>query len=162
LYPGFVVPENEAGGPEATIFGDTLPASGLYVRHVDSIQLHNVCFHAQQPDSRPTFVFDDVLNSGDLLTVGSLQNCFSTGIERIIREEAIDIYPNPSDGNFRLRISEFASILPIQLAIFDISGRMVWEQEVVFSFTTLNLSHLDKGLYFLQIDGLGDKRLVVK
>jgi hypothetical protein len=151
VYPGFVVPENETGGPEATIFGDTLPASGLYVRHVDSLQLHNVCFHAFQPDGRPTFVFDDVLNSGDMLTVDSLQNCFSTGVNDLIGEERIGVYPNPSNGNFELQIEERWINHHIKVALFDVAGRKVFECPMFSPLDRLDVSNLPNGIYFIRL-----------
>jgi hypothetical protein len=164
VYPGFVVPENESAGPEATIFGDTLPASGLYVRHVDSIELHNVCFHAQQVDGRPAFVFDDVLNSGDVLTVDSLQNCFSTGIENVMGEGVLAVFPNPIIDVCRLQITEYKINAPFTLQILDVTGMKVLEHHLVSSDILLDLSLLNVGIYLLHLegDGISATRRLVK
>jgi len=53
------VPENIAGYPEFSMFGE-LPAWGLYVRHVNGLTLKNVQLNLQQPDYRTACVFDDV------------------------------------------------------------------------------------------------------
>lgn len=45
--------------PEAQMFG-RLPASGLYVRHAQGIQLSNVCFSVRAPDARSVMVCEDV------------------------------------------------------------------------------------------------------
>lgn len=54
------VPENEAKYPEANMFGPTLPASLLYVRHVDNISMHNCGFTILEEDARPQMWFEDV------------------------------------------------------------------------------------------------------
>ncbi len=53
------VPELETDYPEAVMF-DELPASGLYVRHVQNITINNVEFHFETKDMRPALYFDDV------------------------------------------------------------------------------------------------------
>ncbi|MES2622631.1 MAG: glycosyl hydrolase family 28 protein [Bacteroidota bacterium] len=163
VYPGFVVPENVNAGPEATIFGDTLPASGLYIRHVDSVQLNNVCVHGQQPDGRPAFVFDDVLNSGSAVTVDSLQNCFSTGVDKIIGDEDLRIFPNPFASIFTIEVPNNALKSDVHLKMLDVTGRNVWKQKIVSDNTILDLPYIDKGIYFVNIEGEGvsiSKRIV--
>jgi polygalacturonase len=53
------VPENAAGYPEFSMFGE-IPAWALYVRHAKGITLQNVQLKLQQPDYRPACIFDDV------------------------------------------------------------------------------------------------------
>ena len=53
------VPEAEGDYPQAPMFG-SLPASGLYARHVDGLALRNVQLRTDQPDARPPLVLDDV------------------------------------------------------------------------------------------------------
>jgi polygalacturonase len=54
-----VVPENEKAYPENRMFGNTLPAYGMYVRHARNIYLDNIQFNLLQPDARPAIWFDD-------------------------------------------------------------------------------------------------------
>jgi polygalacturonase len=54
-----VVPENEKAYPENRMFGNTLPAYGLYVRHARNIYLDNIQFNLLQSDARPAIFFDD-------------------------------------------------------------------------------------------------------
>jgi polygalacturonase len=53
------VPELERTYPDAYMFRD-LPAYGLYVRHVDGLELVDVNLAVDQPDARPALVLDDV------------------------------------------------------------------------------------------------------
>jgi len=53
------VPEVPKKYPESRMFG-MLPASGLYVRHVRGLRLHDLAFSATTGELRPTVIFDDV------------------------------------------------------------------------------------------------------
>ena len=57
-----IVPERISNYPENRMFGDALPAYGLYVRHVKNLTLENFQCVTRHPDARPVFIFDDVHN----------------------------------------------------------------------------------------------------
>lgn len=56
---GLDVPEHISKYPEGTMFG-TLPAFGLYARHVERLALSNVQLRWDKEDLRPAMIFDDV------------------------------------------------------------------------------------------------------
>jgi polygalacturonase len=58
-----LVKENDKGYPTPTTFGDILPASAFFVRHVRNISFHNVQVHLRGINHRPVFVFQDVKNA---------------------------------------------------------------------------------------------------
>ena len=53
------VPENEAGYPDFSMFGE-LPAWGFYMRHAEGIKMINVKLSYVDDDFRPALVLDDV------------------------------------------------------------------------------------------------------
>jgi len=53
------VPEKEKSYPENRMFGDSLPAYGLFVRHANGVTLDNVQFRLRNADARPAIVLDD-------------------------------------------------------------------------------------------------------
>lgn len=53
-----VPPEREAVYPDPLMFG-TIPAKGVYLRHVKDIFMDKIFFHYEKPDGRPLFVEDD-------------------------------------------------------------------------------------------------------
>ena len=57
-----VVPEITNIYPENDRFGNTLPAYGIYFRHVKNLTLSNINIKTMNPDARDMFVFDDVEN----------------------------------------------------------------------------------------------------
>lgn len=64
----------------------------------------------------------------------------------------LTVYPNPSDGNFILNTSSENSIESI--AIFDATGKIVHQTKSYSGRSTevMNLSHLEKGVYFVIIN----------
>lgn len=54
------VPEQEAKYPENRMFGHSLPAYGLYVRHAKNITLDNIRFSLAGKDTRPAIWLEDV------------------------------------------------------------------------------------------------------
>lgn len=56
------VPEKEKSYPENRMFGYSLPAYGLYARHVKNLSFENFCFNLRAPDARPAVVLDDCHN----------------------------------------------------------------------------------------------------
>jgi len=57
------VPENEDAYPQANVvFGYSVPAYGMYVRHVKDLVLENFIFNLRAPDARPAVMLDDCHN----------------------------------------------------------------------------------------------------
>jgi len=54
------LPEKEKDYPEFSMFGKTLPASGIYARHVRGITFKNVRTSLRKPDARPATILIDV------------------------------------------------------------------------------------------------------
>jgi len=54
------LPEKESAYPEFNTFGKSMPASGIYARHVRGIKLNDVRTPLLKPDARPATVFIDV------------------------------------------------------------------------------------------------------
>lgn len=53
--------EKEAEYPEATMWGN-LPACGFFVRHAKNVYFRDIDVTCEQPDVRPAFFFEDVIN----------------------------------------------------------------------------------------------------
>ena len=53
-----IVPEITHEYPENDRFGKTLPAYGMYFRHVKGLKLQNIDIRPLQPDAREMLVFD--------------------------------------------------------------------------------------------------------
>jgi polygalacturonase len=73
------VPEKEAGYPRPSIFG-TLPAHGLFCRHVDRLSIQRVCFRLENFDGRPAVFVHNVRRT----TVLDFDTVDSTGLQTTV------------------------------------------------------------------------------
>lgn len=69
-----LVPQERAAYPEYSMFGE-LPCYGLFVRHVDGLQLKSIQIRCRDSDFRPALVLDDVRRL-------SLQQAYVAGLQR--------------------------------------------------------------------------------
>lgn len=54
------VPEKDKSYPTAGMFGNTLPASGFFIRHVQNITMDNIQLFVKGDNVRPAFILHDV------------------------------------------------------------------------------------------------------
>jgi len=66
------------------------------------------------------------------------------------RDDRITLYPNPSDGNIKIKTTiDFGES---KIRVYDLNGRLIFSQEKTMAETVdLNLSNLSSGLYTLKI-----------
>lgn len=102
----------------------------------------NVQF-AQQGSTTPLLEQTNVISS-----IQPLQN---VGIENISASE-FSVYPNPSEGviNFKGSFETNASAI-----IYDQSGRVVSTIETLINGQSIDLSHLNKGMYLVSVNNNG-------
>jgi hypothetical protein len=140
----FVVPENENAKPDNDIFGSTLPSYGLYVRHLDSLQLTNVCFNWDDSDARPGIIMDDVTNTPAYVVAGSNGGCvqLASGVEE---QESLASFWVDVNGVFHC--PNVTSIMTLE--VFNSLG------QVILSKTKVKLmedfSNLDSGVYVVAL-----------
>jgi hypothetical protein len=99
---------------------------------------------------------------------GSRSNTFRTGnasVNEISLESAVSIFPNPSNGEFMIRMDN--GKLPMtnyQLSIYNVYGEKVLERTVSRKLETINLSEAS-GFYFVHIttsDQTITKKIVIE
>lgn len=68
-------------------------------------------------------------------------------------ERVLGVYPNPGKEWFTL--SGLSPDMPLQVRVFDLMGRVVYEQNSVEGSNTLRLDigNLEKGAYLIQVSG---------
>jgi uncharacterized repeat protein (TIGR01451 family) len=98
-----------------------------------------------------------ILTNSTLNTINSL-----SGIKNMTaKQNGILIYPNPNNGNF---IIETSSTEPQAMQIFDITGKMVLNQNVNGK-TNIEASRLDNGIYFIQVktkENISTQKIIVQ
>lgn len=80
------VPEAIDKYPEVKTFGPTIPAYGIWARHVKGLKLKNIVFRLDTNDQRPAFVCED----GQDITLQDWKLPETTGAESIIRLENVE------------------------------------------------------------------------
>jgi polygalacturonase len=56
------VPEAVDQYPEVKTFGPTIPSYGIWMRHVDGVEMNDITFIVEKPDLRPVFICEDAEN----------------------------------------------------------------------------------------------------
>ena len=133
---GQVVEEKEKSYPENRMFGLSLPASGIYTRHVRGLSLHDVKFLLRQEDRRPAFVFGDVRETDIRDTISRISDLSPFSGPTSISSPASILSPSPFSGHTSLssRTSISGSIpmtgqqlLPA--ARFSTGDHMEWKEK---------------------------------
>jgi hypothetical protein len=88
------------------------------------------------------------------LEFGFDESCFTSISEAPIEE--FSIYPNPNSGQFTLQTGTVDKVLMLQ--VFDLSGRVVHEEQVQQSNKIIDLSNLATGMYELRLSESGYHR----
>lgn len=92
----------------------------------------------------------------------NLDGKISTSTEDRVVKNLITIFPNPSDGSFKLSNEGHSKMEKI--SIFDQNGKVVLQQDMNSNHSNLNVN-LDNGLYFLQVvvdDGLVVEKVIIQ
>jgi parallel beta-helix repeat protein len=76
-------------------------------------------------------------------------NKMTTGTNLLSDEVAIDVYPNPSRGNFTVRLNELPE-LGSKIEILDNTGRLIASRQISDQSEAFNLDNPTSGLYFVK------------
>lgn len=69
-----------------------------------------------------------------------------------------ELFPNPTNGKLFINGNKVGE----RLRIFDLSGKVVLEDLLSSTTNSLNLQHLEKGIYFIEINQLRKKLVLVE
>ena len=90
------------------------------------------------------------------------------GIDEQFNSDAVNIFPNPGNGEFNLYINSY-DVDNYQIKVIDISGKLIFETEVKCqtgsNYIPITIDKVDKGTYNLVInsnDQVVTKRLVIQ
>jgi hypothetical protein len=116
--------------------------------------------------SLPIFVFTHVemaeLGTEFSLVMSSIEPTESAGIEENVLSNAL-VYPNPASDVVNIYLSN--ELMNTEVSIVDAMGRVVLNQSIENDFVSLDVAHLEEGIYFLKIsngDIVETKTVVIK
>lgn len=145
----FVLPEEENGKPESDMFGDSIPAYGLYIRHADSVYITNYCVQTKSADTRPYILYHDVLNTENYQGVSNGSAMCAEVVSSIdeLNRSSLKVYPNP--------VASYLYIDGVDITgyqVIDLNGRVVLQGA---SAAKIDISTLQNGLYMVQLTSVG-------
>ena len=108
--------------------------------------------HAEVVDGALTFA----QNASVLISMNNL----TTGTNYLSEEVTIDVYPNPSRGNFTVRLNELLE-MGNRIEILDNTGRLIATRQITNQSEAFNLDNPTSGLYFVKTT-LGTKSEIHK
>tara|TARA_B100001996_G_scaffold344831_1_gene300840 strand:- start:1688 stop:3292 length:1605 start_codon:yes stop_codon:yes gene_type:complete len=107
-------------------------------------------------DESDTSGFDEFYGNGRINAYEALLEALALNISEI-EEYKFEIYPNPTSGIINLNNN--GEVLNIK--IYDINGKIVFENKN-YSLQQLNISKLNKGIYFMKINNLDAQKIIKK
>jgi hypothetical protein len=74
--------------------------------------------------------------------------------------DILDIYPNPTNENTTIEVSE--NLIGKEFKLQDFAGRVVMNERINYIKTQLILSNLAPGTYYLKVEGYPGVRKLIK
>jgi uncharacterized repeat protein (TIGR01451 family) len=97
-------------------------------------------------DFNAPIITNTTLNTVDILTEARFQTIAKN----------ISIYPNPAHNQFNLSINNFKNNKNSFIEIYNLAGQLILSQTIISSTTNVDLTSLDKGLYILKTNAMGE------
>jgi len=168
IQPAFISVATSPGVFSIVQSGDSLVAPQGY----DSYQW----YYNNNPISGDTLYYHVATQNGDYgVVVGNANGCESgvnisnviIGVEYLTSGKIIDVYPNPSNGNFEITFDAVSSDM-IVVSVIDKVGKIVFEKEVLVNSGSNKIKvseyNFTSGVYLLKLSndkGVVSKRLVI-
>src|SRR5262249_25067835 len=89
---------------------------------------------------------ENISCSNTLHFVQQVDQCL--GLKELVSKNNMAVYPNPGHGVFNLLFSSASDKI---MEICDLAGRMILRETIAGSYSTLDLSAFDNGLYYLRL-----------
>lgn len=101
-------------------------------------------------------VLDSFNQDGGAINSWSLRLCSTTAVPLSVEDNSIkdfSLYPNPNNGDFNVQFNS-TSNEPIELAVFDIRGRQIYQNVYTnngFFNENIQLNNLQSGVYLIKV-----------
>ena len=99
----------------------------------------------------------------------NVEDCYETSVaDMSMDNDWMNIFPNPNPGQFTLEVNLHISGKSLHIHIYDITGKLVFRSRETIEGQQfrkeLNVSFLEKGVYFIRITGehrVGVKQIII-
>lgn len=108
------------------------------------------------------FVFEPSTFSVTSATADNLQDFMGTSNVGVAEEEkaGLKVYPNPVNDMFQLSLGDESQ--SAMMTLYDITGRNILRRELTKSLSTVDISSLTRGVYFVHVVNDQNQRQVVR
>jgi Secretion system C-terminal sorting domain len=89
---------------------------------------------------------------GGLIDIGAYEYPGSVGIAESHAQATASIYPNPSRGQLKLELNGMKPGRNCTLEVYTVLSEKVFQSVIISHESTLNLTDLSDGIYYLKID----------
>ncbi len=152
-------------------WGDGTSTTGLYPSHIyPNPGFYNICVatYSSCGDSSKYCIADSLYrlannspyNTMVYINVDSTNN-YTTGINKLVRSNELNIYPNPNNGSFVIEPQN--TLYNVHCTVYDVNGKAVLSQ-TINGKTTIDAGSLNEGVYNISLqsnEGVINKRLVI-
>lgn len=116
-------------------------------------------------------VRDGANQDGGVINSWGLNICSPQGPSLAVNQNSLadfNVYPNPNNGSFNIKFTSQSSAEKVQVAVFDMSGRIIFDKEYQHQSTfdqNIQLNNVQSGVYLARItDGNNKevKRIIIK
>jgi ribosomal protein S11 len=73
------------------------------------------------------------------------------GIEDNKDNRGFVVYPNPSSGKIKIEVKQYSSLENTIISIYNVQGKLLFQQPLKKDKTELDISGLEKGVYILKL-----------
>ena len=94
------------------------------------------------------------ITSGTCVDTSECQTISGVGIDETNGVEFVEIYPNPSNGNININLGNNTTV--VSITVIDINGKTIATHSTSDNNLSLNLSEVENGIYFVQINTAND------
>ena len=88
-------------------------------------------------------------------------NVNGVGIEELLKEEEVLVYPNPAAEKITIALKD-NSYSEMQIKCIDVLGKIVFATTTFNKVIQIDVSQFSKGIYFIQLQSKNEKQMITK
>lgn len=101
--------------------------------------------------SKLGYFIADTLKLGEYVFANGISTVITGNKEELKKESSLKIFPNPAQQQITIAIEQFKKSKTQTLEIFDVNGKLVYQQKDVLGEQTINVSDFASGIYKVRL-----------